>query len=77
MKRKLWNDSLSVALATRVLAEQQGIDWYRAFTAGMLSNIGILAVSRCFLQNLTNFIIKKLNKLMTTVISVYTMLLSR
>ncbi|WP_448213221.1 HDOD domain-containing protein [Colwellia sp. MEBiC06753] len=49
MKRKLWNDSLSIALASRVLAEQENIDWYTAFTAGMLSNVGILAVSRCFL----------------------------
>ncbi|NMP31673.1 HDOD domain-containing protein [Thalassotalea sp. M1531] len=50
MKRKLWNDSLSVALASRVLAEAQGVDWYRAFCAGMLSNVGPLAVTRCFLN---------------------------
>ncbi|WP_286264840.1 HDOD domain-containing protein [Thalassotalea atypica] len=49
MKRKLWNDSLSVALASRVLAENQGIDWYRAFSAGMLSNVGLLAVTHCFI----------------------------
>ena len=50
MKRKLWNDSLSVAMATKVLAEQQGIDTYTAFTAGMLSNIGTLAITRTFLD---------------------------
>jgi len=49
MKRKLWNDGLSVALATRALAEQQGIDSFVAFAAGMLSNIGALAVTRCFI----------------------------
>ncbi|MEW6984545.1 HDOD domain-containing protein [Colwelliaceae bacterium 6471] len=50
MKRKLWNDSLSVALASKVLAKAQGIDDFSAFTAGMLSNIGLLAVTRCFLN---------------------------
>lgn len=50
MKRKLWNDSLSVALAASVLAEKQGLDRYTAFTTGMLSNIGQLAVTRCFLN---------------------------
>ena len=50
MKRKIWNDSLSVALACRVLAENAGKDWYTAFAAGMLSNVGILSVARCFLS---------------------------
>jgi len=50
LKRKLWSDSLSVALASRVLAENEGIDWYRAFSAGMLSNIGTLAVTNCFIS---------------------------
>jgi len=50
LKRKLWSDSLSIALAARALAEQQGIDWYRAFSAGMLSNIGTLAVTNCFIS---------------------------
>jgi len=49
MKRKLWNDSLSIALAASFLAKEQGLDSYTAFTAGMLSNIGQLAVTRCFL----------------------------
>ena len=49
MKRKLWNDSLSIALASRTLAKEQGLDEFTAFTAGMLSNIGRLAVTRCYL----------------------------
>ncbi|REL25413.1 HDOD domain-containing protein [Thalassotalea euphylliae] len=55
LKRKLWNNSLAVGLATRALAEAQGIDWYRAFTAGMLSNVGPLAVTRCFLTKFNEF----------------------
>ncbi|MGL1956778.1 MAG: HDOD domain-containing protein [Colwellia sp.] len=51
MKRKLWNDSLSVALASSVLAQQQGLDTFTAYTTGMLSNIGQLAVTRCFLKS--------------------------
>jgi HD-like signal output (HDOD) protein len=50
LKRKLWNDSLSIALASQVLAKEQGLDEFTAFTAGMLSNIGLLAVTRCFLN---------------------------
>ena len=50
MKRKLWNDSLSIALAASILAEHSGIDRYSAFTTGMLSNIGKLAITRCFLS---------------------------
>jgi len=50
MKRKLWNDSLSIALASQALAKEEGLDEFTAFTAGMLSNIGLLAVSSCFLQ---------------------------
>lgn len=50
MKRKLWNDSLSVALASRALAKHAGIDWYRAFVAGMMSNIGLLSVTKCFVS---------------------------
>ncbi|GAA0823402.1 HDOD domain-containing protein [Colwellia sp. D2M02] len=48
MKRKLWNDSLSIALAAGVLAKEQELDWFTAFTTGMLSNIGQLAVTQCF-----------------------------
>lgn len=49
MKRKLWNESLSVALASKALAQHHKVDWYTAFAAGMLSNIGLLAVTRCFI----------------------------
>jgi HD-like signal output (HDOD) protein len=50
MKRKLWNDSLSIALASSALAEHSGANKYTAFTTGMLSNIGKLAITRCFLN---------------------------
>lgn len=50
MKRKLWKDSLSVALASQTLAKEQGLDEFTAFTAGMLSNLGLLAVTRGFLN---------------------------
>lgn len=50
MKRKLWNDSLSIALASQALAEHTGINGYAAFATGMLSNIGQLAITRCFLS---------------------------
>ena len=49
MKRKLWNDGLSVALAAKALAEHKELDWYSAFAAAMLSNIGYLAVITCYL----------------------------
>ena len=49
MKRKLWNDSLSIALAAQALAKEQELDEFSAFTTGMLSNIGRLAVTRCYL----------------------------
>ena len=48
MKRKLWQDSLAIAMTTKILAKNAGLDEYQAFTAGMLSNIGGLAVSRTF-----------------------------
>ncbi len=50
MKRKLWNDSLSVALAASALAQEKNLDRYTAFTTGMLSNVGQLAITRCFLN---------------------------
>lgn len=49
MKRKLWNDSLSIALAAKALAKHHQLDEFAAFTTGMLSNIGRLAVTRCYL----------------------------
>ena len=53
MKRKLWNDSLSIALAAQLLAKKQGLDEFAAFAAGMLSNLGLLAVTRSFLNTYT------------------------
>lgn len=50
MKRKLWQDSLAIAMATKILASNEGIDEYQAFAGGMMSNIGILAVSRTFTE---------------------------
>jgi HD-like signal output (HDOD) protein len=49
MKRKLWNDSLAIAMSSSVLAKKEGMDEFSAFAAGMFSNLGMLAVSRCFL----------------------------
>lgn len=60
MKRKLWNDSLSVALAASALAKAKKLDWYTAFTTGMLSNIGQLAVTRCFLNTYNDMHVKAL-----------------
>ncbi len=51
MKRKLWNDSLAIALAAKVLAEQEKLDSFTAFSCGMFANIGHLAVTRCVLQS--------------------------
>lgn len=48
MKRKLWQNSLSTAMASRVLAKLYGIDEYTAFTASILSCIGNFTVVRCF-----------------------------
>ncbi len=50
MKRKLWNDSLSIALASSVLAEHSGANCYAAFTTGMLYNIGKFAITSCYLN---------------------------
>jgi len=50
MKRKLWNSSLAMAMSSSVLAKEAGMDEFTAFAAGMFSNLGLLAVSRCFLS---------------------------
>lgn len=47
LKRRLWNDSLAIALGAKFLAEEAGLDGFTAFTCGMFSNIGHLAVTRC------------------------------
>lgn len=51
MKRKLWNDSLTIAMITKLLAQQAGEDEHTAFMAGMLSNIGYMIVTRCVLTH--------------------------
>ncbi len=50
MKRKLWNDSLSTGLAASILAQEQGIDEYAAFSAGLFSNLGRFIVTRIFFR---------------------------
>lgn len=50
MKRKMWNDALAIAMSAQVLAKSAGLDEFMAFSAGMFSNIGMLAVTRSFLQ---------------------------
>lgn len=62
MKRKLWNDSLSVALASSVLADNVGANSYTAFTTGMLSNVGKLAITRCFLSTYNRMYKKELRE---------------
>ncbi len=62
MKRKLWNESLSIALAASILAKEEGMDEFSAFTAGMFSNIGLLVVTQCTLQNYNELHQKKLRK---------------
>lgn len=62
MKRKLWNNSLSIALASKVLAEEQGLDSFTAYTCGMLSNIGNLAVTHCVFNSYNNVYKTKLRE---------------
>ena len=65
MKRKLWNDSLSVALAASFLAKENDLDEFTAFTAGMLSSIGQFAVTRCFISTYNEMYKKKVRKAFT------------
>ena len=51
LKRKLWNNALSVALASKLLAQQYELDEFSAFTAGLFSNIGLLLIARGVLNN--------------------------
>ena len=62
MKRKLWNDSLAIALAARALAKEQGLDEFTAFTTGMLSNIGRFAVTRCYLTTFSELYKKEVRE---------------
>lgn len=50
MKRKLWNDSLSVALAAKVLAKKSNIDEFSVFTTALLSNLGRLTVCKTYIS---------------------------
>ena len=50
MKRKMWNDALAIGMSAQVLAKSTGLDGFTAFSAGIFSNIGMLAVTRSFLQ---------------------------
>jgi hypothetical protein len=60
MKRKLWNDSLAIAMSSSVLAKKEGMDEFSAFAAGMFSNLGLIAVSRCFLSTYSELHTEKL-----------------
>ena len=51
LKRNLWHNSISIALASKVLAEQEGLDGFTAFTTGMLTNIGNLTVTSCVFES--------------------------
>lgn len=51
LKRKLWNDSLAIGLASVVLAKEEGLDEFTAFTTGMFSNIGRLVVTSNYLES--------------------------
>jgi len=62
MKRKLWNNSLSIGLASSALAKAQGLDEYTAFTTGMLSNIGKLAVTRSYLTTFSEMYKKEVRE---------------
>jgi hypothetical protein len=62
MKRKLWNDSLAIALSSSVLAKKAGMDEFSAFAAGMFSNLGLIAVSRCFLTTYSELHTAKLKE---------------
>lgn len=66
LKRKLWNNSLSIALASSVLAEHSGDNCYTAFTTGMLSNIGHLAITRCFIDTYNQMYKKELRDALDT-----------
>lgn len=47
IKRKLWQNCLATAMASRTLAKSYNIDEYTAFTASILSCIGNFTVVRC------------------------------
>ncbi len=49
MKRKIWNNSLSIAITASILAKQQNLDEFTAFTAGMFSTLGQLTVCKTYI----------------------------
>ncbi|PCI62192.1 MAG: hypothetical protein COB35_04440 [Gammaproteobacteria bacterium] len=49
MKRKLWNDSISIGLAASVLAKAQNLDEFSIFTTALLSNLGRLTVCKNYI----------------------------
>ena len=61
IKRNLWKNSLSTALATQKLAKKYGLDEFTAFSAGLLSNLGLLAVSQGFLNVYNELYERELN----------------
>ena len=46
LKRKIWNDALSIAIVAQTLAKARQVNPSTAYTAGMLCNIGIITVIR-------------------------------
>lgn len=51
LKRKLWNNALSVGLSAKILAKKYELDEFSAFAAGLFSNIGLILISRGVLHN--------------------------
>ncbi len=62
LKRKIWNDALSIALVAKALAKKQQVDPFTAYTAGMLSNTGLLTVTRSFFDIYTEELKQSLHK---------------
>ncbi|WP_448567163.1 HDOD domain-containing protein [Thalassotalea ganghwensis] len=46
LKRKLWNNALSIGLTAKVLAKESQLNEFNAFSAGLFSNIGHFIISR-------------------------------
>lgn len=49
-RKKLWKHAMGVAASAAVLATETGSDKEAAFTAGLLHNLGRLALDTCFLE---------------------------
>ncbi len=50
LKRKLWENGMAVAIASKALAEKSGVNPYHAFVLGMFHDIGKLALVRLYLR---------------------------